>query len=431
MNAGFSRVRITPPLGTRMSGFGNRDQAHGCEGVEDDLFVRALVLEEGGRRLVIAGYDLLFFPRALADRLIAAAAQASGPEPQAVLLNTSHTHSGPCVDDWGFNGYIAPDTAYQAVVEAATTRAVTEAVEALHAVRMKAGAGQTSLPVSRRKPDGKGGVEWRPYPVGEVCRHLPVVWLETMCGRPVCLLYSVSCHPSTLGGWRISADYPGVASSLLEAQFGAPALFLQGAGGDTKACVITNGHDGVDASWRSGTPSDVAAAGRLVADEVAAVIQAGLAPCEPRLEVRRTEARAPLREPLPGRTELEALRSQPAVNGVKRLWVDRQLEALAAGGPREPVAMIRVQALRLADAVRIVAIEGELVGELGNRILAQLGPGPAFVLGYSNGTGLYLPSTRMISENGYEVDSYFEYGYPAPLAPGWEAALDRAINQES
>ncbi len=431
MQAGFSKVRITPPLGTRMSGFGGRDQAHGCDGVEDDLYVRVLVLEDAGRRLAIAGYDLLFFQRAFADRLTAAVVRAAGVEPHAVLLNASHTHSGPCVDAWGYNGFVPPEEAYRNSVEAATFRAATEAVEGLHPARLKAGAGVSSLPVSRRKPDGRGGVEWRPYPGGEACGSMPVLWLETECGRPVCLVYSVACHPSTLGGWRISADYPGVASALLEAQFGAPALFLQGAGGDSKACVITNGHDGVAASWRSGTSADVAAAGRLVADEVAAVVQAGLTDCTPDLAARMEEVRLPLQMPLPGRAELEALRADETGAGLKRQWAGRQLALLAEGDQREPAAAVRVQVLRIADTVRMVAVEGELVAELGNQILARLGAGVHFALGYSNGTGLYLPSSRMIPENGYEVESYFEYGYPAPLAPGYETVLGEAIHKES
>jgi neutral ceramidase len=394
MNAGFGRACITPPLGTRMSGFGNRDTERGCEGVDDDLEVRVLVLEHDGVSLVLAGFDLLFFARPLADRLTAALAGATGAAPAAVLLNTSHTHAGPCVDTWAANAGVPPDLVYWSQVEAATLRAAREAVESMKPARLKAGAGTSSLPVSRRRPDGKGGVEWRPYPEGTVCHHLPVLGVETGCGRLLALVYSISCHPSTVHGWRISADYPGPASRLLERQFGAPALFLQGAGGDTKACVITDGHDEIGPAWRRGTSADVAAAGSLAAAEVAAVVQAGLADVEPRFSAALEEMVLPL------------------------------------SPPREPRPRLRVQCLGLADRVKLVAVEGELTGEVGNRVLERLGPGFHFALGYSNGTGLYLPASRMIPEGGYEVESVAEYGYPAPLAPGWETELDRIISKE-
>jgi neutral ceramidase len=394
MRAGFGRACITPPLETRLSGFGRRDNERGCEGIDDDLFVRVLVLEREGVRLVLAGFDLLFFVRPLADRLTAALAGATGAAPAAILLNTSHTHAGPCVDTWSGNAAVPPDLPYWAQVEAAALRAAGEAVESMKPARLKAGAGVTSLPVSRRRPDGRGGVEWRPYPDGTVCHHLPVLGVEAECGKLLALVFSIACHPSTLHGWRVSADYPGVACNLLEARFGAPALFLQGAGGDTKACVITDGHDGAGPTWRQGTFLDVAGAGRLAADEVAAVVEAGLAEVDGALTASMEEVTLPLEPPL------------------------------------EPRPRIRVQVMRLADRVRLVAVEGELTGEVGNRLLAQLGAGVHFVLGYSNGTGLYLPSSRMIPEGGYEVESVGEYGYPAPLATGWESELDRMIGKE-
>ena len=48
MKAGFARVSITPPPGTGMMGFADRDIDHGCEGVHDDIFARALYLAHGG-----------------------------------------------------------------------------------------------------------------------------------------------------------------------------------------------------------------------------------------------------------------------------------------------------------------------------------------------------------------------------------------------
>jgi len=33
----------------------------------------------------------------------------------------------------------------------------------------------------------------------------------------------------------------------------------------------------------------------------------------------------------------------------------------------------------------------------------------------------------MLGEGGYEVESYFEYGWPAEMAEGAEALIDRAV----
>ena len=42
MKAGFAKVKITPPVGTPMTGFGTRDyDPAGSKGIHDDLYARA------------------------------------------------------------------------------------------------------------------------------------------------------------------------------------------------------------------------------------------------------------------------------------------------------------------------------------------------------------------------------------------------------
>ena len=55
MRAGFGKASITPPLGTYMMGFGRRDDAHGCDAVHDEIFVRALYVEHTGEKALIMG----------------------------------------------------------------------------------------------------------------------------------------------------------------------------------------------------------------------------------------------------------------------------------------------------------------------------------------------------------------------------------------
>ena len=69
MKAGFARVKITPPVGTAMTGFGNRDyDPAGSRAIHDDLYTRALYLTDGKERVLIMGFDLLFFSRDEGDQ---------------------------------------------------------------------------------------------------------------------------------------------------------------------------------------------------------------------------------------------------------------------------------------------------------------------------------------------------------------------------
>jgi hypothetical protein len=50
-------------------------------------------------------------------------------------------------------------------------------------------------------------------------------------------------------------------------------------------------------------------------------------------------------------------------------------------------------------------------------------------LGYSNGEGLYLVTSAMLDEGGYEPESYWEFGHPAPLAKGTEEVVASGLKE--
>ena len=91
---------------------------------------------------------------------------------------------------------------------------------------------------------------------------------------------------------------------------------------------------------------------------------------------------------------------------------------------------ILFQAFTFADGIRLIAIEGEPVAPFGRQIEEMFPAGSTtFPVGYSNGDGMYLPTTPMIGEGGYEVDSFWEYNVPTGLAPGVEEVVEEAVNR--
>ena len=56
MEAGFASVCINPPLGTPVLW----EETGGCEGIHDDIFVRALYLSHDGVDALILGFDVVF-----------------------------------------------------------------------------------------------------------------------------------------------------------------------------------------------------------------------------------------------------------------------------------------------------------------------------------------------------------------------------------
>lgn len=430
--AGFARVKITPPVGTRMTGFGNRDwDSTGCKGIHDDLYARALYLSQGDREMLVMGFDLLFFSRDEADRFKGAIGRRLNIPPGNILFNTSHTHAGPKVGIWF---YTPSDRFYLNHLETAIVESAVHARSSARPAVLWAGAGTTELPMSRRLPDSMGKVQFKPNPKGAVCNTLPVLYVKDTAGKPVCLLFSVACHPSTVKGvdrsWQISADYPGAAMARLDAWMGAPAsLFLQGAGGDAKASVIGKG----EKEWRAGTWEDVDAAGALVAGEVRAVAEKKLSRITPDLRTTTILMNWPL-APSVGRAGYENFIKNPKTDPesspeIMKLWAKEQLASLDRGWALPSTVEITLHGMQIGKGLRLVGIEGEAVAELGLLMKDFYKDGVTFPLGYTDGAQMYLPTTKMLSEGGYEVESYWEYRQPAPLAGGMEKILTDTMAQ--
>ena len=92
--AGVASVAITPTNNLWMAGYAARKKP--AEGKAQELFAKALALQdEQGQKLVIVTMDLIGVGQPLRQRLAERAQKELGLPPQFLLLNASHTHSGP------------------------------------------------------------------------------------------------------------------------------------------------------------------------------------------------------------------------------------------------------------------------------------------------------------------------------------------------
>ena len=414
MFAGFSKIKITPPLGTKMFGWGDRDSDHGCDGIHDDLFVRALWVSQDEQEVLILGFDLLFFSRDIADRLRGAIGRRFGLAPKQVLLNTSHTHDGPATGAWAFALFNGLDCLYIDSVEQAIFNACSEAKESTRPVTVAAGETSCDMLVSRRTLDENGNTLWIPNYDAPVYNNIPICLLKDANDSPVCLLFSVSCHPATIYSYLISADYPGTAMSIIDSDMGVEcSLFLQGVGGDAMVKSISNKNI-FGKKWE-----DAYEAGKQVAEAIMETVHSGLSPIEPDLCANELEIFLPI-TPIPDRNWFETLVKSSDSGELLRLWAQRQLELLDRGMALSTSLPVTLHGIRFGKGLRIAGLEGEVVAEHGTLIRDFYGSGVTFPMGYTDGCQVYIPTSKMLDEGGYEVDSYYEYGCPAPLSSGIE-----------
>lgn len=430
MKVGFSKICITPPIGTMMMGFSRRDVEHTCERVHDDIHVRALYLSGKDEQALIMGFDLCFLGREECDRYKGAIGRTLGLSARQILLNTSHSHAGPAVGAWAYAEYAPYDRIYRRILAEAILEAATQACNNARPATIHFGQTQSSVPMNRRKRMPDGAIKNRPNPDGAVDDVVPVCLFKDEAGMPISLVFSLAAHPSIMRDPIISAEYPGVAMDRIDAALrvgqAGGSLFLQGCGGDAKTSMAGRNRT----TWAANDWTIMTDVGERLADEVLGCVRGGLAHAEPALAAGLTETRWPLAT-APSRAELQSLMRKFASTGsappLEYLWAQRQLETLQRTGSLPTSAGILVQGIQLAHNVRVIALEGEPVADHGKLIQDAFRQGVTFVLGYTNGEGLYLPSSRMIDEGGYEVDSYFEYGYPSQLAGGMEQIILSAV----
>jgi neutral ceramidase len=92
LSAGAGKADITPRTGYYLGGWTRADRV--AQGQHTRLWARALVLQEGDRKVALVAVDLFMVPGGLVKH-VADALAGRGLSEQTILISASHTHSGP------------------------------------------------------------------------------------------------------------------------------------------------------------------------------------------------------------------------------------------------------------------------------------------------------------------------------------------------
>ena len=385
--AGCARVRITPEEPVWMAGYASRN--HPSEGVRTDLWAKALALEDASGQLgVIVTMDLLSLPRAFSDTLKARLARCYGLDRAQVILNVSHTHSGPVIGR--ALQYIYPMTeADWEAVDRYTARLTDELVTLVGAalqdrvpVRLRSGNGLARFATNRRS-NAEATIGATTERKGPHDHAVPVLAVEEGDGLKA-VLFGYACHNTVLSTYLFDGDYAGYAQAELERLYpGAVALFVQGAGGDQNPLPRRK-------------LSLAVQYGKELAAAVEQTLSEGLTPLDATLEMRYRELPLPLDTPEP---EAELLQLAEGTDYQAR-WARGMLLSRARGEAPVRTYPYPIQYWRVG-AQRLFALGGELVSDYALQLKASYGK-DCFVLGYSNDVMSYIPSTLIWDEGGYE-----------------------------
>lgn len=425
MKVGFAKKDISPKHPCRMEGL---RQTELSQDVHDPLYIRSMSIEDDKNRYLIIAFDLLFLSRKYIELLKNSLTKKLNLPSSHILINFSHTHAGPHCSNWNYGG--EPDAnMVNSWIDSAMITAI-DSFSNTETVRMYSGMTETTLPLSRRRLNENGIAEWGPSVDGEVCKALPLCLFKNEKGDIITGLISASCHPSIIYSPNISAEYPGAVVRRLNEYFDTSGfIFLQGAAGDSKpkttAVFKNNGH----CFFRNGSWNDLESAATLIVKPAIELIENGLEE-QSDLDLNATykEIQWPLTS-APSAEELIGIIQNDSSN--KKKWAQEMLNTLNANEKLCEHLNVGVQIFQFSKELRLIAIEGEIVAGIGNKILDIFRDGVTFPLGYSNGVQAYLITNGMAKEKGYEVDSYWEYGLASPLCDRGVMQIYKYLEEES
>ena len=216
----------------------------GAQGVHDELYAKAIVMEQGGATAALVALDLIAAPRDLVDDARAAIDRACRVRGANVMISATHSHTGPIIDTKNrFGGQSSLVKSYRESLPAKIAEAVRQAESRLTPVTLFSARGhESSIAFNRRFHMKDGTVGWNPgkgnpsivKPAGTIDPDVPVVYFETADHRPVATYVNYAVHLDNIGEPFISADMPATLSRCL-ADFKGPemvTLFTAGCCGD-------------------------------------------------------------------------------------------------------------------------------------------------------------------------------------------------------
>jgi len=215
LKAGAAAVKITPSL-TRpvyIAGYQNNRLA---ESVHDDLWARALVLDDGKTRMALVSCDLV----GLSNQRVRKIRERVRSVPQEnVLIACTHVHSGPdTMGLWGPNFAVTGlDPLYMDRLADRIAAAVDAASAALEPASLAA--------AKQVVPDGL--VYNSREPIQD--KDLTSVRVTAADERTIGTVIHYGGHPEVGKSKALTSDFVGYARDAVERRFGGVAIYVNGA----------------------------------------------------------------------------------------------------------------------------------------------------------------------------------------------------------
>ena len=371
--AGTATAVVTPQKLLWMAGYAARKKP--AEGKVQDLFAKALAIEdEQGNRLVFVTLDLIGVPQSVRHSVAERAEKQFKLPPANLVMNASHTHSGPSFrgspvtekdledpkikDAWDYTQKLQDDI----------VGIIGKALADMQPARITWNKARCGFAMNRRRdytlPADHPNANKAPNPNGPVDHEVPALRVEAPDGTLRATLFGYACHNTSLGFYNWCGDYAGYAQEYLqEHRPGFTALFLMGCGGDQNPYPRR---------------SDVVP---------------GITDLELAMQHGRSLSNA---------VEMALAVNPRPVNGpIRAAYEEIKLDYAKPGRAEHDYP---VQVIVLGKDLTFITLGSEVTVDYSLRFKREFaGDAGVWVAGYSNDYTGYVPSLRVLKEGGYEA----------------------------
>jgi hypothetical protein len=213
---GFAEVDVTPKLDpdkpVYIAGFGHNRKA---TKVHDPIYVRAIVLSDGKKKIALACADVVGLFNSVAESV-----RKKLDGFTYVCVSSTHNHEGPdTLGLWGKSPFTSGvDKDYMKDVEAGIVKAIHDADKSLAKAIAKIGTfNAPELLTDNREPYVKHD-------------ELVAIHFEGAGGKSLGILVQWNCHPETMASknTELTADFVGATVAELKKSQRCPVMYLTG-----------------------------------------------------------------------------------------------------------------------------------------------------------------------------------------------------------
>ena len=419
--AGFSRVNVTPSMGTPIMGYYIDRYA---EGVLDELEVNAAAFSVGGKLSIIMSVDNCSLNKAKLTPAREKIADALSMDKDAIIIASTHTHTGPGPSlTFGEDNDLLQEY-YKVLLQKCVDAAIL-AVNDLAPAKIGYGIGEAKkVAFIRRFRMKDGTVMTNPgvnnpdilEPLETVDERVNVLRIDRENKESI-VIANFGNHPDTVGGSLVTADWPGFARKFVEKAIdNTRCVFFNGAQGDVNHVNVHpdggdfndmfNDFDGCSRGYGHARHIGrvVAAAVMQVYDKVKYV---DVDSTDGKIEDLYVPSHKPTKEELPLAKKYTELHNngkdeEIPYTGMMLTTVVAEAKRMVTleNGPDGFILPISVIKL---GPVAFVGLPGEPFTEIGRKI--KEAPGYEIVLPFccANDSMGYFPSTKAYAEGGYEA----------------------------